>query len=354
MNDQLKTMVDKLQQITGKHKEINSYIGFRKCQTKLKDGKGMVQNIQKRPKEGIRVKCDESVLPFFRNLYSLVNVESVHSMSNTTDSVHVYIAQSQSHYSVKIKTDRRNCLIAGISEMPSGEVVIADCNNQRVKLLNQKYKVIDHRGLPGCPLNLCYIAGNEVAVAVDDKSALHEVHFLTVTKGQLQAVRKFTTDHPCSSVAHHQGQIYVGSGTALYLYTMDGHLKNKMYEDKSVDRTVYECAVSPEGERFYVTNYSKHKLVTLDKDGQVLSTLEDPELQRPSGLCVSPSGHVFVCGHVSNTMLQVDWEGRQKLATVARAVDGLLWPQSVRLSEHTSSLIVGNFNSDSILVVKLC
>ncbi|XP_052770794.1 uncharacterized protein LOC128210488 [Mya arenaria] len=353
-NDQLKTMVNTLQQSTSKHKEINLYIGFRKCQTKLNETKSLVQKIQKKPKEGIRFKSDESVLSFLRNLDSLGNVDNVHSMSKTTDTVHVYKIQSQQRYNVKIKEDQKDCYIVSICELPSGEVVITDEINIRVKLLNQQYKVIDHCDLPATPKGVCHTTGNEFAVAVDKTKVLHEVHFLTVTKGQLQTVRKFTTNHKCHTIAHHHSHMYVGSYDTLYLYTMDGDLKRKIYEEKSSGGTVYRFAFSPDGERIYVANSHEHKLVTLDKVGQVLSTLEDPELQWHTGVCVSPSGHVFVCGAKSHTVLQVDREGRQKLATVVRKADGLYSPRSVWFNEQTSSLIVGNADSDSIVVFKLC
>ncbi|XP_052774587.1 uncharacterized protein LOC128213105 [Mya arenaria] len=353
MNDQLKDMVDKLNQITCNQKKTNSYIGFRKCQTMLKEVTTVMQEIQGRPKEGLRFKSDESVLPFLRN--SLGNVEQ--SIFKTKDAIHVHKAKWQSNYSVKIKKDANNCYILGMCALPSGEVIIADFNN-RVILLNQQYNVIDHLDMSSLPYDLCYIYGNEVAVAAYDAVAgnadvLNGVQFLTVTKGQLQAVRNFNTGHRCRSIIYHQGHLYVGSNDALYLYTMDGHMINKIYEDKAGGRTVYKCAISPDGERIYVTNNRAHNLVTLDKFGKVLSTLKDPELRQPAGLCVSPSGHVFVCGCDSNTVLQVDREGQKKLATLVREVDGLCKPVSVWFN-HTSSLVVGNSGSDIILVFKLC
>ncbi|XP_052782028.1 uncharacterized protein LOC128218402 [Mya arenaria] len=255
MDDQLKTMIEKLQQITGKNKETNSYIGFRVCQSKLSEANSLVQEI--RQKEGMKFKSDESVLPFLRNLNSLGTVENPNSIS-------VYKAQSSSLYKVRIKEDKYKCHIAGICEL------------------------------------------------------------------------------------------YVGGKNDLYLYTTDGRLVKKIYEDKSKYITVCRCAVSPDGERIYVTNPTAFKLITLDTSGQVLSTVEDPDLKQPTGLCVSPGGHVFVCGCISNTVVQVDPQGRRKLATLARETDGMCLPQSVWFIEKTSTLIVGQEDEDNITVLKLC
>ncbi|XP_052818362.1 uncharacterized protein LOC128244393 [Mya arenaria] len=342
--DELDTMIEKLQQLTGKNKETNSFIGFGKCHSKLSEANCLVKEI--RGKERVEFKSDESVLQLLGNLSRLGNV--AHDLF-----IHVNKAQSSRHYQVRIKNDKKTCLIDGICELPSGEMVLADRSNKRVKLLNKQFEVIDHSDMPGNPQHLCHITGNEVAVVVCDCIS-NEVHFLTVTKEKLQSMRKFTTDHNCVFIAHHQGQLYVGSMDGLYLYTMAGRLLKKIYEDLSGLLEVYSCAVSPSGERIYVSNYYSSKLITLCTSGQVLSTVKDPTLQDPTGLCVSPSGHVFVCGHGSNTVVLVDKEGRHKLATVARKADGVYQPRSVWFSENTSTLIVGNYADDEITVIRLC
>ncbi|XP_052810710.1 uncharacterized protein LOC128238634 [Mya arenaria] len=338
MDHQLKTMIEKLQQITGKNKETSSYIGYIKCQSKLSEATCFVQEI--RHNDVMKLKSDESVVPFLRNLKNLGDIEKFQG----------YKTQSSAQYSVKIKEDNNVCDIECICELPGGEVVIADFANSRVKLLNKKYRVTDHYDFPAGPLHLCHITNNDVAVAFINS----EVHFLTLTRGKLQAVRKFTTDHETCSIAHIQSQLFVSSNDAIYLYTIKGTFVKKIYEAYGFGLQASKCAVSTDGERFYVTNMDDSKLITLDKTGQVISTLEDSDLKDPTGLCVSPSGHVFVCWWEPGTVLQVDKEGRQRLATVAGKADGLCKPQSVWFSEQTSTLLVGNLNTDTLTVLKLC
>ncbi|XP_052768951.1 uncharacterized protein LOC128209120 [Mya arenaria] len=295
-NDQLKNMMEKLQQMAGKHKETNSYIGFRKCQTMLNEATSITLEVKKRPTKRIDFVSDKSVLPFLRDLNSLGNVDSINSMTKRTYSDHVYETQGSTFHSVRIKKDIYKCYIVSICEFPSGEVVIADRRNSRVKLLNNLYQVTDYYDLPYYVQNLCLTAGDNMAVAVDDSLSshiTHEIHFLSVTRGKLQAVRKFTTNHNCRCIAHHQGQLYVSSNCALFQYTMDGTPVKKILEHISRGWPEHRCAVSTDGLRIYETYLSEKKLITLDKDGQVLSTLEDPELQEPCGLFVSQSGHVF-------------------------------------------------------------
>ncbi|XP_052809431.1 uncharacterized protein LOC128237892 [Mya arenaria] len=213
MDHQLKTMIEKLQQITGKNKETSSYTGYIKCQSKLSEATCFVQEI--RHNDVMKLKSDESVVPFLRNLKNLGDIEKIH----------VYKTQSSAQYSIKIKEDSDVCVIVGICELPGGEVVIADGRNHRVKLLNQKYRVTDHYDLHCNVMHLCYITGNDVAVTI-----LNVIHILTLTRGKLKAVRKFTIGHISWSIAHNQGQLFVGSNGGINLYTLKGKFVKKINE----------------------------------------------------------------------------------------------------------------------------
>ncbi|KAH3894391.1 hypothetical protein DPMN_018548 [Dreissena polymorpha] len=117
----------------------------------------------------------------------------------------------------------------------------------------------------------------------------------------------------------------------------------------AVDR----CAVSPTGDRLYITSYKQARLLTLARDGTLLATYTDPALRNPRGLHVTPAGQVLVCGCWSANVLQVGWEGESKLATLATQEDGVWNPRSVCYSSKTSSIIVGLLVDDNILVFRV-
>ncbi|KAH3886068.1 hypothetical protein DPMN_010069 [Dreissena polymorpha] len=103
----------------------------------------------------------------------------------------------------------------------------------------------------------------------------------------------------------------------------------------------------------YITNYSHHKLLTLARDGSVISICIDPELERPTCVHVTPAGQVLVCGHTSKTILQIDSKGSRKRATLATQRDGLQCPWSLCYNSYTDSVIVGRYNINKILVYKV-
>ncbi|WAR05012.1 hypothetical protein MAR_020381, partial [Mya arenaria] len=188
MHDQLKTMIKKVQQMTGKHKETNSYIGYRRCQDKLDKAEEQMQTMQRKPEPRISFKPDSSLQPFLNNLHVFGSIEKF-------EILHVYKALDFKTYYVK-ENDNFRFSIVGICELPSGDLVIANKKNSKVIFLNRQYDVTASCDLPFPPEDLCLISGNEVAISVND-SIRHEVHFINVTRGKLQKVTHSTTVHWC-------------------------------------------------------------------------------------------------------------------------------------------------------------
>ncbi|KAH3693026.1 hypothetical protein DPMN_193363 [Dreissena polymorpha] len=262
--------------------------------------------------------------------------------------------QSNNEHNVRIPSDSYKCSITGICVLTDEQVLVADWNNKRYKLLNQQYQVVSHCDVTGYVEDMCQITSSEVAVAVNDNdSNTHNVQFITVTQSQLTLGRKLELQRECKGIACHQGELFICSGRALFKYTLYGKQLCRLYEDMSLDYTVYKCAVSPTGDRLYITSWDQDKLLTLARDGTLLATYTDPALVRLYGLHVTPAGQVLVCGGLSHTVLQVGWEGESKLATLATQEDGVRWPESVCYSSTTSSIIVGQYRNNNILVFRV-
>ncbi|XP_052235845.1 uncharacterized protein LOC127847755 isoform X2 [Dreissena polymorpha] len=140
---------------------------------------------------------------------------------------------------------------------------------------------------------------------------------ITVRNDKLEKENKIQLPHRCVGIARHEGDLYVTSGRALYQYTLTGTLVKKLYEYTTGDDTVYSCAVNLTDDKIYVTNQHTHQLLTLAMDGTVISTFTDIDLKGPRGVHVTTRGQVLVCGDKSNARIQVDNEGKKKLATLA-------------------------------------
>ncbi|KAH3880314.1 hypothetical protein DPMN_004226 [Dreissena polymorpha] len=102
------------------------------------------------------------------------------------------------------------------------------------------------------------------------------------------------------------------------------------------------------------TNYRRGYLVTLSRDGIVISKLNDPAMRWSApfqpGLHVTDSGQVLVCGESSRQIFQMGRDGSQKLEEVVKRKNKE--PLSVFFSKRTWSFTMGVFNNNSIMGFK--
>ncbi|KAH3819423.1 hypothetical protein DPMN_121158 [Dreissena polymorpha] len=293
------------------------------------------------------MKANTDIEQYLSKLSGLVRIVWRHNN-------HVFTVQGKSEHNVRLSNDSDTCIIEAMCILPSGQVLVVDRNNRKFKLLNEQYRVVDH--LVYVTLmshyyvnHMCMITPREVAMAVYGDKDTSMVQFITVTQSKLELVRgrNLQLQHDCTGIAHHQGELFICSGLVLYNFFLNGKMISKLYQDRSLDR----CAVSPTGDKLYIISRLEQKLVTLARDGTLLATLTYPEF--PEDVHVTPECQVLICGWPSNTILQIDSEGRSKLATLVTGRDRVHSPLSVCYSSITSSIIVGMWMNNNILVFRV-
>ncbi|KAH3701950.1 uncharacterized protein LOC127861057 [Dreissena polymorpha] len=348
LQDELKQLGDAIQDISDKSKQELSLLACIKSKDKIQQ----FENYQKKNfgqvKSSITFQFNSGLVQYLSKLSGLGeikhNAQSLTAVGNADQIIRIDV---KPEYDVGLPGDEP-CIIADICVLPSGQVIVVDSKNKKVKLLNQQYQVVSHCSVSDKPLSICQITPSEVGVTVGA-----EVQFIKVNNNQLVKDRKLKFQHSCYSISFQKGDLFLTSGTVLYMYSLDGKLVSKLHEDYSERWTVARCALSPTGDKLYVINSPQHKLLTLARDGSVLATFMDPELKWPICVHVTHAGQVLVCGLASNTILQIDSKDSRKLATLATTRDGIQEPHSVCYNSNTDSIIVGQRNNRKILVYKV-
>ncbi|KAH3782183.1 hypothetical protein DPMN_160095 [Dreissena polymorpha] len=350
LKDELKQLSEAVEGLCDKSKNELEFLASRKCLYKIQESDSYLKENPVKMQSSIMFRSNIDIEKYLSQQTSLGKfVESKQSLTLKISPNQILTVKSKSEYSVRMSSDTKQTYqINGICCLPSDQVIVIDHFNYKVKLLDQHYNVASHCDVTGNPISICQITSSEVAVNVGS-----DVQFISVSNGQLVNGRKFQLQHAASGISHHQGALYITSATALYHYTLTGSLVKKLYEDASGSHTVYRCAVSPAGDRIYVTNHSQHKLITLATDGTQISTFTDPELKDPWGVHVTPSGQVLVCGQSSHTVMQVDHAGSKRLATLISNKDGVISPISVCYNTNTHQILVGLYRNDKINLVVL-
>ncbi|XP_052782155.1 uncharacterized protein LOC128218516 [Mya arenaria] len=351
MHEDLKSLMDAIENKKSSG-EPTLYIGVKKCGDKMNEARAHVHRMSSVETYYLTYQPDKTIEKWFSSPQSFGVLNDCVTVAAQFPQEHVFQVLGSKEYNVKMSSETLECDIGGVCELPCGQVVITDRNHSKVKLLDREYLVVDVYDVARAPWGVCHICGDEVAVCVNYFDQICELQFMYVAIGKLFVRRKLSFNHKCFAAAYHGDQLYISSGTALYVYTMSGQLVKKLYEDKTESDAVEKCVISNDGKRIYITNPSKNQLITLDNMGNTLATFTDPDMIQPTGIDVSPAGHVFVCAWDSKTVLQVDKDGKTKLTTLAKKVDGVSCPKALFFSSRTSCLFVGRWK-DTLLVIML-
>ncbi|KAH3718053.1 hypothetical protein DPMN_060851 [Dreissena polymorpha] len=233
LKNELKQLNDAIHDIVDKSNAELTFIASKKCMEKIKLSETYLKQNSFQVESSLTFQADRDFQQYLSKLSGLGKI--VLSTKETlvlVDPDQALTVQEKSEYNVSLQSDSDNCYIDAICVLSEDQILVANNDNKRVKLLNHQYQVVDHYDLNSYPWDMCKITPSEVAVTVDD-TWTHEVQFVSVNGGQLVKGRMLQFQHDCFGIAHIMQDLYLTSRTALYKYSMKGALLTKLYEDTS-------------------------------------------------------------------------------------------------------------------------
>ncbi|KAH3717353.1 uncharacterized protein LOC127855612 [Dreissena polymorpha] len=331
LSSNLRDLGKAIQEMMTKGKEL-SFTAFKNCMVSKLACEKYIYDHSRIKKIKISFKTNTSIESYLSQRQDLGMI--LHSNQVKENQEICFVGESMYH--VRKNNDKKT-EIRGMC-FHDGLVFMTDYNNKNVKILDNDYSVLSQINLDFHPFGICYFSPTG-RIAVSGKGQIQCMYTLKgrdlITFNKLS----FQFSHDCCGMAISNDDMYITSGSALYHYTRDGKPVKNLYEDSGV----YNCAVNQSGDKIFVTN-SWNKLLTLSRDGTILSIFTDRLLQRPTAVHVTENGQVLVCGE--NNIIQVDSEGKKKIT--ALAIPNLDNPLS--MCSLGKSVIVGSSN---ILVLKI-
>ncbi|XP_045175675.2 uncharacterized protein LOC123536523 [Mercenaria mercenaria] len=257
----------------------------------------------------------------------------------------LYEVQSKQSYNVKLNDDVRTCNIWSSCILDSGDILLADYNNQAIKLADcETYKV---RSSMKCtsPRSVCKISSVEAAVSVGNRT----VQFVS-TSNQLVPTRLLKVDCDFRGIAVMGSQLVISEeGKKVYIYTTNGELLKIIENDQSgssIFSCIREISVSDDGKMIHVVD-AYRGLVTVDRDGNVIWRYSGQELVGAWGVCTDGNGNVFASGLSSGNVVQLGPDG-----TFLGKVIGLNSPQAVSFARKICKLLVVKGNELLVFCVQ--
>jgi len=206
---------------------------------------------------------------------------------------------------IKSATDRHGCYITDLAVLPGDLLLLADINNQSVKLVDPASgQLLDQLQLPEQPRGLCLLPGDRAAVTIPNKSMIQTI---SVTMKKLSLQNVINVNGECYGIDYVNYYFVVCFQNPAMLAFIDN--KGKIYKSVPIhyiNHTLfkqpnYTCiCVSTENTSkvIYVSDWGTSTITRLSEELQVLQSFTDPALQDPCGLTSVGGGQLLVvnCG----------------------------------------------------------
>lgn len=256
-------------------------------------------------------------------------------------------------FNVRLQEDSNVCSVKGAAFLQDGRIILADYDNQNVKLFDSKLYRGSQLRLSSGPWDVEVTGAKEVAVTLPFES---KIQFISITD-QMKATRAIKMDMDCYGlVCRNQELIVVCNdyliGPAVQVVSLTGRVKQTIDTDRSGRRILsdpYYLTVTPTGKLIYISD--KDRIVCMDRHGNVTSVYQESSLRNARGIDLDNEGNLYVCGYMSNNVHQITMHGIDFRCLINK--EDVLDPWAVRFNETNGTILVTCDSSDSIKVFSL-
>ena len=258
---------------------------------------------------------------------------------------------------VKLSEDKHVPWISGCSILLTGELVLCDRTNHKIKLHDTGGIRQDNLRLPSMPWDVSVIDANNVIVTLPDKKRLQYIQVLP----QLKAGQTIQVGKMCFGVEVSSGEIYTtchdnpGKGEVQVL-GLDGKRKRRLgiMPDGSFMFTVPQyITVSSPGRKIFVSDADGSSITCMTGDGNIIYRYTDNDLKCPLGLYPDAEDNIVVCDAQSNIVKVILSDGRKSKTLLSSINQDVIHLYSITYRKRDNTLIIGCHNADTFLIFEL-
>ena len=263
---------------------------------------------------------------------------------------------ARNQVNVKVPSDAKGAGITGSAFLPSGELILCDCDNKKLKLLDENLQMKESIDVPGDTWDVAPVNQHQVIVTFPWQ---HYIQFIQVTPS-LALGHTVYLGMACWGVTVSRESIYIsfsesGEGK-IGIYDLNGKKKRIIdpYNGKDgkvlIKRPLY-IAVSNDEKLFVSGESSTPTVYCLESSGNVLYTVSNPVFKDCRGIRVDENENLLVCDVESHKVFLITKDGKEVREFLTEK-DGLLFPYTVSFRRSDGTLVVGG-SHNSILVFTL-
>ena len=246
---------------------------------------------------------------------------------------------------IKVQSDSNNAIISGSAFLPSGQLILCDWDNKKLKLLDENLQMKESIDVPGQPWDVAPVNQHQVIVTFPYRQYLQ---FIQVTPS-LALGHTVDIGMKCWGVTVSRESIYISffeSGeTKIGIYDLTGKKKRIIgpYNGKDgkvlINMPLY-IAVSNDEKIFVSGGSSTPTVYCLESNGNILYTVSNPLFKYCMGISVDENKNLLVCDLLSHKVFLITKDGKE-VRELLTEKDGILYPYTISFRRSDGTLVVG-------------
>ena len=263
--------------------------------------------------------------------------------------------QSQAKVNVKLPDDGSTPRITGLAVLATGEIVLCDFDNDKIKLVDSSDVLQDSLKLNTYPWDISVLNSKTVIVTLPGDKQLQYIEvFPRLTPGRVLQLDKLcwgvhvTGDKIFTSCHNNPGE------GEVRILDLDGNLLQQLGINRDgsfLFTSPYYITVSPSAKKIFVSDQDENSITCMTMDNDIVYEYRDNKMKSPRGVYCDGGDNILVCGGGSKNVQVITAEGKKHCELVSSR-EGLK-PLSINYRAGDDTLIVGCLYSDNINLFKL-
>ena len=243
---------------------------------------------------------------------------------------------------IRTKEDKTICWITGIAITPSGQRLLVDRRNRKVKLFTQGIRFLSSVSVSGFPWDITMVNDREAVVTVG-----RSLVFLEVTDRQLRVKHTIMVLFEARGITYSKNKLIVTDRRTIHALDLRGtelwSVGQSLFQDAG-----YVCSNS-DGRWVAITEFNKNTITLLDvNNGAVITSTQLETRVCPLGVSVDTADNIFLCATPNIVVLS----GDLKIGHVLRNLDETL--AAIAYDDKQHQLIISHgLSNNSVSCLQL-
>ncbi|WAR27341.1 hypothetical protein MAR_013045 [Mya arenaria] len=255
-------------------------------------------------------------------------------------------------FSVKIDSDKNDCIISGSAFLPDGQLVMSDYKNKKLKLFNRELQCVNAAEVGFSPIKLCSGKKDNLIHVAFKSPSTYGIKIFKVEKNEFQNTITTTTPWPIGGLGRSSNGLAVMQSKSEAWFVHLLNLKGKLLREIDLRKEGYklsnsEYLVITEDLDIVVTDRGHNSVISFNHIGEEVFTYT--QLREPMGLCTDGKGSIFVTS--PGIVHQISKSGERIQSLMARDTIGLTPVNICYDTEDNLMVFAGNANTMSAFEV---